>query len=281
MKKRVIQRALSVIYLVVIVLFILSLFNKGILPDMNEIYPDLLKNPIQKMIEVKEFTVDYMGKTYSIIPVADYELWGLVVSHNKTPFVFDIYHDKTSFDTKDISVIWGRNLKGDDYKKVEYWSGPWSGRRKIEVGVTHYRDDYSNNHLVTSNGYVRGEIADIQIGDQLHIKGLLVNYKRLGWADNYYRKSSTSRKDKGNGACEVIFVNDMEILRKCTPGWYSIYSTTIRLLLIIPIIKLILFFVLPNDGRKEETLKRREELEGLTLEKRKRYDLGIRGMGDK
>ncbi len=200
MKKNVIQRALSVIYLVVIVLLVSSLINKGKLPDMNRIHPDLLKNPIQKMIKAKKLTVDYMGTTYNITPVADYEFWGLVVSHNKTTFMFDIYHDKASFDTKDVAVIWGRNLKRNDYKKVKYWSGPWTGRYRMESGVTFYGDDFSNNHLITSDNYVRRKTAEIQIGDQVHIKGMLVNYTQPRWGGKD-RRTSTTREDKGNGAC--------------------------------------------------------------------------------
>ncbi len=240
MKKSMIQRGLSILFVLVVVLLIVSFFQKGKLPDINRIHPDLLKNPVQKETREKPFTTDYKGTTYSITPVADYELWGLVVSHNKTAFVFDIYHDKTSFDTKDIAVIWGSNLKSNDFKEVKYWSGPWSGRIRREHGVKFDENDYSNNHLITSENYTRRKIAGIQIGDQIHFKGMLVNYTQPRW-NKHERKSSTTREDKGNGACEVVFVEEMETLRNGTPVWYVVYFVTIRLLFIIPLLKLLLF----------------------------------------
>ena len=38
----------------------------------------------------------------------------------------------------------------------------------------------------------------------------------------HWRRSSVRRTDTGMGACEVIFVNDMEIVKRGTPGWYAL-----------------------------------------------------------
>ncbi len=48
-------------------------------------------------------------------PVADFELWGLVVSHNNPTAFYDIYHDRNSVDTRDLGVIWGENLRSADF----------------------------------------------------------------------------------------------------------------------------------------------------------------------
>jgi hypothetical protein len=76
---------------------------------------------------------------------------------------------------------------------------------------------------ITSDQRIRDRIDDVRIGDQLHLKGLLVNYssRRMPHA---WRKSSTTRDDSGNGACEVVFVEAIDILQRGTPGWYTTYT---------------------------------------------------------
>ena len=39
-----------------------------------------------------------------------------------------------------------------------------------------------------------------------------------------WRMTSTTRNDSGNGACEVVFVEAIDILQHGTPGWYTTYT---------------------------------------------------------
>jgi hypothetical protein len=70
---------------------------------------------------------------------------------------------------------------------------------------------------------MRDRIDAVRIGDQIHLKGLLVNYsaRRMPHA---WRMTSTTRNDSGNGACEVVFVEAIDILQHETPGWYTTYT---------------------------------------------------------
>jgi hypothetical protein len=49
------------------------------------------------------------------------------------------------------------------------------------------------------------------VGDQIYLKGALVNYE----SDKYgTRQTSTTRRDLGNQACEVVLVDELEILER-------------------------------------------------------------------
>jgi hypothetical protein len=236
------HKTLNILFIGMLVLFIVSCFRKGILPEKENIVPSMYNDPIQEETEKTPFTVDYMGTTYTIKPVASYELWGLVVSHNKTRFVFDIYHDKSSYDTKDIAVIYGKNISNNDYKKMDYWSGGWTGYCRTKKGMEYVKFDgkcISNNHLITSEQSIRDKIKEIQIGDQIHIKGMLVNYTHPDWK-GYERKSSLKRDDSG---CEVIFVEEIERLQKGTPEWYEINLSTLQFMIIILVVKIALLLI--------------------------------------
>ena len=75
-------------------------------------------------------------------------------------------------------------------------------------------------------------------GDQIHLKGYLVTYSHGGGT----RGTSLTRDDTGNGACETIYVTDINILRKANRFWRYLFSLS-TLLVAGSIILLIVFFV--------------------------------------
>ena len=81
-------------------------------------------------------------------------------------------------------------------------------------------------------------VAQIRIGDQVHIKGLLARY---GAAGGGLRGTSTTREDSGNGACQTILVDDFEIVVPGFSGW----RTAMWGSLVILIGALAVHFVLP------------------------------------
>jgi hypothetical protein len=40
----------------------------------------------------------------------------------------------------------------------------------------------------------------------------------------YARRSSTVRNDRGNGACEVVYVTEFEVLREANASWRSLHK---------------------------------------------------------
>ncbi len=229
------QHRLTWLLLLAIGLTGLAAVKRGAFVRHTAILPPLFQDPIQTPTTRPPFVFPYQGETYLVHPVAEYELWGLVVSHNNIHSVTDIYHDRASVDTKDLCVIWGPNLTRDDFQQVAYWSEPWSCVLAVPAHLLFFPAHLSNNHLITADQRLRDRIDAVRIGDQIHLKGLLVNYsaRRMPLA---WRMSSTTRHDRGNGACEVVFVEALDILQPGTPGWYAIYTVgwwSILLLLVL------------------------------------------------
>lgn len=210
---------------IVISLFLLGAAwrEKGAFIDYEQVSSDLLQEPIQTPTDLEPFSLSYAGRTYTVVPVADYEIWGLVVSHNDIEGFMDLVHDETSVDTKDICVIWGANLRNNDFHNIEFWSGDYTCYTRYMNSGQFEFDSISNNHLITDAQSLRDMIAGVRIGDQVHVVGSLVNYQEAGSSHNFWRRSSTTRRDSGNNACEVVFVDEFEILQKGTPLWYALY----------------------------------------------------------
>jgi len=236
------QRALSGLLLFFLGTTVLAYLKKGTFVDHTEIVPELHRQPVQEAADYEAFFFDYKKERYQVQPLADYELWGLVVTHNDIHSIGDIYHDADSVDTKDLCVIWGDNLKNNDFQKLEYWSNSYFCHYRYPGGVTFDGYQFSNNHLITDQQRIRDTIGEIHIGDQVRFKGMLVNYEAAS-RPGVWRKTSLTRKDSYNNACEVVFVEEIEILKRGTPFWYALYDVGWIVIPFILLAKFIAFWV--------------------------------------
>ncbi|MBT3181690.1 MAG: hypothetical protein HN337_04180 [Deltaproteobacteria bacterium] len=211
------------IFLFGLFLFAISYFMKDGLPGQNEIDSRLLLKPIQKETAKEPFGVKFDDKLYSIKPKYRYDLYGLIVSArdlNKTWYNIDYENDP--FNIKDLCVIWGGNLASSDFRRIEYSSGLWTCYIRYPAGVTFVEDALSNNHLLPSTPEISKKLSKAGIGDQIHFRGYLVDYLVEGSFGE--RRSSTNRHDRGNGACEVVYVEDFQIIKNGNVVWEFLYS---------------------------------------------------------
>ncbi len=208
---------------------------KGRLPEPSKVLPEMLVEPVQTATSRPPFDFEYKGQTCRVRPVAEYELAGVVVSHNNIESFADLYHDSTSVDTKDLCVVWGQNLETSDYRRVSYRSGSFTCYYRYPPGVRFRKRGLGNNHLITDDASIRDRIADVRVGDQVRLRGLLVDYQMDDWRD-YWRETSTVRTDDG---CEVVYVESIEVLRAGTPGWYLVFRLAAWAVVLLPVLYLV------------------------------------------
>jgi len=236
------QRLLTRLCYLAVIVLVLCYLNKKRLPNYTEIDPSLLKAPVQRTLQAPEFSIEYKGHSYRVQPKASYDLRGLIVSQNNPRGLADIYHDSKSIDTKDFCVIWGHNVRSNEFHQVKFWSNAWTcWCQWQDAGLRFWMDELSNNHLITDSDAIRHKIARAGIGDQVHIKGMLVGYKESG-TNQGWRNSSLNRTDTGNGACEVIFVQELTIISSTTRIWREGFRIAIISLSSLLLFKAVLFW---------------------------------------
>ncbi|MDO8558142.1 MAG: hypothetical protein Q7S09_03055 [bacterium] len=196
-----------------------SFFYKPALPSTAEILPAVLENePKQEAVVVEPNKIDIKGYAYTLMPHYSYELYGLVVSLYDADNIFDFTHKNDPGNMKDICVVWGDNIKSGAYKKVKFSSGEFTcfGRWEQDFSPPFSGLSGSNNHLIPADENVAHRIRNVIIGDQVRVQGYLADYRvqMKGGQTLYTRNTSTTRTDTGNGACEVVYVTDIEILKK-------------------------------------------------------------------
>ncbi len=124
---------------------------------------------------------------------------------------------------KDVAVVWGK-LATDEYlnkftfnapgNRFVYWKTTDSDWYRAHTNDKEISQMHSNNHLVSNNKQINDEISNIKDGDYVRIKGYLVNLYWQENGSNHTWRSSLTRDDSGDGACEVIYVTDVKWLQE-------------------------------------------------------------------
>lgn len=67
----------------------------------------------------------------------------------------------------------------------------------------------ANNHLIPMNSFVKEQLMSIKQNDIIELKGYLVNVYEPKYQDVW--KTSLTREDTGDGACEIVYVESVDI----------------------------------------------------------------------
>jgi len=211
-----------VFFLLFLVISIISFFARDNYRRVEYLHPEVLAEPIQAEPEyLEKFVFEKNDYKYEISPLFDYEIKGLIV--HKMDYTFFSIYKRDSVFPLDLCIIWGSNLENGIYKNKNlkfsqdsrFCYFRWQGDIDFNMG------EVSNNHLVVQSNEVEKKIKSLGVGDQVRVKGMLVDVaaQNIGspgkFDPEYFEwKSSVTRKDSGSGACETIFVTDIELLKK-------------------------------------------------------------------
>jgi hypothetical protein len=200
-------------------------WRKDALPPPEELRAELRAEPIQVPVSEPPTDIDVKGVHYRIQRRYSYDLYGLVVSLHHSDTWWDYIHEAASdhINLMDVCVVWGPNAVSGIYREVSFSNSQWECRfsaSSMQVWKAFDEDAVSNNHLVTDNAAVARQMRRIHVGDQVRLRGYLINYTTFqGGVPLGTRVSSDTRTDTGNGACEVIYVESAELLGSAGYGW--------------------------------------------------------------
>jgi len=187
-----------------------------------------LPAPRQTPTDRQPFDVQVGGQRYRIEPLFDYELEGVIVSyHDADSFIDTWHHDrwKDFLNVRDLCVIWGDNVRGGVYRDMDFRNDSWTCWAywpDRETGARFRMDELSNNHLLTDASRIQQALMAARPGDHVRFRGMLAGYENP--ANGFVRGTSTRRDDRGNGACETVFLTDFEVVATPNPGLRSLHS---------------------------------------------------------
>jgi hypothetical protein len=206
----------------------LSVWQKDVLPTGSSANSALLEEPRQEVAHIAPFDTQVGGITYRIKPLHEYTLHGMVVSRHDTNAWWDYLHRewKDLLNVADLCVVWGNNIRSEAYREIAFSSGQFTCNfqtSSTEAFNAFDQTAISNNHLLSDKPSVARALRSVRIGDQVRFSGYLVEYSHNhGLA--FARGTSTVRTDTGNGACETVWVEDFQILRRGGGPWHMLFK---------------------------------------------------------
>lgn len=145
---------------------------------------------------------------YSVMPLATYRIEARVLASKK-------YYTGREADLSpmDWALGWGpmsdeqvlNQIKISQGNRFYFWrvdAFPIP-RKEIETNS-------ANVHIIPENNTVENHLSSVRVGNVVELEGYLVEAKAN---DGWRWKSSLTRNDTGNGACEILLVKSLKILQ--------------------------------------------------------------------
>lgn len=238
-----IHKLLKFLIFILFFCLVISFFGKEQFKTVNQPNEETFREPIQEPVSNQEIiNFEKAGFTYNITPLYNYDIAGLVVSKFKYDQWFSLSRTDKLF-TTDLCIIWGDNVKNKAYQNKTL-----SVRQDFRFCIFDYTQNpplfgnqLSNNHIMVNSPEMKKKISAISVGDQVRLKGYLVNVQAKainqveGVEESDQMKWSTSitRKDGGAGACEIIYIQDAEILKKGNMFYHYLFNISLLGLILI------------------------------------------------
>ncbi len=142
---------------------------------------------------------------YFINAITQFELKAKVLG--KERYRFDRESDIAPYD---LALGWGKMSNQTIIDKIDisqrrrwfFWETDRYPipRKEIERSA-------SNMHIIPATDKIMDELDDLIVGEIIYLKGYLVS--AMSPKDGWRWKSSLSRNDTGNGACEIVYVEKL------------------------------------------------------------------------
>jgi len=164
----------------------------------GEIAPN---SPIQEKLTSAQ--VHLVGK-YAVRPVARFQVEARVLSTERYRF------DRgATLSPVDLALGWGPMSDQTVLDQIDISQGGRFYRWRVKnypIPRQQIIEHSANMHMIPANDEVRNDLLAVRVGEVVHIEGYLVVATS---EDGAIWKTSLTRKDSGDGACELVWVENI------------------------------------------------------------------------
>lgn len=203
----------TVLYLIFYILYS-SFSSQEKINNSSDIF--CKEDPIQNTCsDIQNLSIEGISSEYYkdvvIVAKAEYTIQARLVLKTE-------YNDQNSGIAKcDLALAWGDIAKISNIKDVTYsQSNRWyyfTTHNILKFSVKYVGEHSCNLHAIASTKKIQKEIDSLKQYDIVRLKGYLVNVTWKNENDSsYYWNSSLRRDDSGDGACELMYITDIQII---------------------------------------------------------------------
>ena len=164
--------------------------------------------PDEPKQEIISNPIEFQYQEFKVKPLATFEITAKVILREDYS-----YDEGAAVSPTDLALGWGRMSDEAVLKQINFsQSGRWYRYRyqNPPIPQKEIETHSANMHMIPSEPWVKDDLDEVKPGQVIEIKGKLVEV--LG--DNGWKwRSSLRRDDTGGGACELIYVESIKIIR--------------------------------------------------------------------
>jgi hypothetical protein len=160
--------------------------------------------PVQRALEVQPAPLARRG--YQILPLQSFSLAARVLS--KERYRFD---EGADISPVDLALGWGRM---SDQSVLDAFDISQSGRfyfwhvKQFPIPRREIETHSANMHMIPGNAEIERRLLSVRVGQIVSLTGYLVEVRG---ANGWRWRSSLTREDTGAGACEVVWVEKLDV----------------------------------------------------------------------
>jgi len=181
--------------------------TEGIVATEEPLQTDLQED------EDKPFQDDVNGYKWTITPKAEFRISARVLSTERYRMEW-----QSTLSPVDLALGWGPLSSRD----VDHWidwsqSGRWyfyQWSADSPYKANFIKDHSANVHIIPSSDNLKSAVLRLHSNEMVLLEGLLVNVDGSRGGDNYWWHTSLSRKDTGNGSCELLYLKRLVVDEK-------------------------------------------------------------------
>ena len=148
----------------------------------------------------------FLFKGFTFTPLADFQITAKVLSRENYSS-----GEESELSPMDLALGWGRMSDKNVTQHLDIsQSGRWYrySTSILPIPQREIATHSANMHIVPKTEAIKERALRIREGDIVSIKGKLVS---ISGKDGWHWRSSLTRDDTGNGACELVFVEELII----------------------------------------------------------------------
>lgn len=192
--------------------------------SVGPLLPEVHGEPLQTELSspARPIACEIGDQAVELEPLFGYDISALVFGASRK-----YLSDSRGAIAADLGLLWGPNTDPEVYKHVklrvmmDWYTVEWPAGRTFDLYAA------ANNHCVTCDPAVKARLRSLRVGDQVRIKGKLVNARFTGRDGSVITwPTSTTRRDTRGGSCETLYIEnpeDIVILERGPALWEFLY----------------------------------------------------------
>lgn len=171
---------------------------------------DVLRDPVQiPAAGIQPITRETTNGRFVLTPVAEYRISAVVVSRREYRSGWN-----AELSPVDLALAWGELTEPGNLRSVRFrQSNRWYFYRYQSgtFGGSFVALHSSNHHIIPTGENVARAVKSLRKGDSVTLEGYLVNVDGRYRNGTVWWRSSLSRADTGDGACELMLVKRVQL----------------------------------------------------------------------